>query len=344
MHIHYITNTRNGLKIGERNQALGVVDALRDIYPGAILLEYDVSEIARLNLVLQKFPENKHIIIGVSDSGVKVFSGMQKNNNCISVLIGHEVPEYMETIVSNINILAIPEYVKNCPENIPGVDIIRTCGVANTMTPQKAKSAYLDWKDKFPLDANQTVIVAMLGGAVDGHDLFPGEAGRMAEYVVSKAKKTGAYIIATSSPRSKPADTEDFTTTISNSGCGNVFFPFSIKNQNNETPYRAMVGIVARNPDNLMVVSGDSVSMPCEIARVLKPQQIYLYRVSNLNQQNKEFIEWMCKEGMAGIVNDTGINFVEDYLPKQNLFCLDAGRQIAEAVLSSQSNCFMISR
>jgi len=333
MHIHYITNTRGGLKVGERNQALGVVDALRATHEDAIILEHDVSETVRLNEILHKFDKEQHIIIGVSDSGVKAFSALSASKRYIAVLIGHEVPEYQELVADKISILAIPSYVGDCPAELKGIKIVRTDGVAHTMTVEKARRAYHDWKGRFPIAGNQPVVVAMLGGTVDGHDLQPAEAERMAEYIAYKAKKMDAYVLASNSPRSTPHDTESFTRTLSDSGCDNVFFPFTVKNQNNETPYRAMVGLAARSPENRVIITGDSVSMPCEIARVVPPEQIAIYPVSNLNRQNKEFIEWMHDSGRAGRV-DTG-NFTEDYMPYPALPPMDAAGQIAREIGNS---------
>lgn len=333
MIISYITNTRHGLKIGERNQALGVVDALREEYKNAILLEHDVSEMGRLYGVLQKYSMNQHIIIGVSDSGIKAFAPLPPLTNYIAVLIGHEVPDYIEAVAGKINVLAVPGYTAQCPQRLGNAKIVRTDGVSNTMTPEKAERALKDWAHKFPVKEGQPVIVAMLGGSVDGKDFQPHEASRMAEYVVKKAKETGAYVLASNSPRTRSQDTEAFTQILSHSGCDNVFFPFSMKNQNNETPYRAMVGMAAINPLNRIIVTGDSVSMPCEIARVVSPPQFFIYPVSNGNRQNREFVEWMVMGGRAGIIQPADLDEKNASLaggPAR----MDAARQIAHAVLS----------
>ncbi len=331
MHIHYITNTRNGLKVGERNQALGVVDALRVSYPDAIILEHDVSEIGHLNVILQKFNTEQHVIIGVSDSGVQAFSQLPAGKRHVGVLIGHETPEYLETVADKISILAIPSYVEHCPAAVTGVNIIRTDGVANTMTVERVASAYRDWQDKFLVDKDQPVIVAMLGGAVDGRDFLPEEAEKMAEYIAQLAKRTGAYILASNSPRTRLQDTEAFTDILNRSGYDNVFFPFYMKNQNNETPYRAMVGMATKDPRNRIIITSDSVSMPCEIARVVPSEQIYLYPVSNLNRQNREFVRWMCVTGRARKVDAE--HFTEEHLPGPPTPLMDAAGQIARAVL-----------
>ncbi len=332
MIINYITNTRKGLKVGERNQALGVVDALRAVHKDAIMLEYDIGDIARLAEVLTKYDKEKHIVIGVSDSGVQAFSHLPVIKNSTAILMGHEVPEHAETVADKIHILAVPGHVTHCPD-MKGVIIVRTDGVSNTMTAEKAAYACRDWMHKFAVGRGQPVVVAMLGGTVDGKDYQPHEAERMAEYIAEKAREKGAYIIATNSPRSNPHDTEVFTRTLSSSGCDNAFFPFDMKNQNNETPYRAMVGLVAKSPENRIVMTGDSVSMPCEIARVVPPRQMYLYPVSNINRQNQEFMEWMYRNGRAGRVNTAG--FTEEYVPSlQVLDTMDAAGQIAQAMLS----------
>lgn len=333
MIISYITNTRNGLKIGERNQALGVVDALREVHKHAILLEHDIGEMGRLYGILKKYNMNQHIIIGVSDSGVKAFAPLPALSNYVAVLIGHEVPQDVEALAGKISVLAIPGYAADCPRQLGKVRIVRTDGVANTMSAEKSELALRDWAHKFPVKEGQPVIVAMLGGTVDGEDFQAHEATDMAEYVVKKAKETGAYVLASNSPRTQPRDTEAFTGVLSRSGCGNAFFPFSMKNQNNETPYRAMVGMVAGNPQSSIIVTGDSVSMPCEIATIVPSAQMTIYPVSNGNRQNREFIEWMIAGGHAGLIEPG--KFCEKRIslaaaPGR----MNAARQIAQEILS----------
>lgn len=332
MHIHYITNTRQGLKIGERNQALGVVDVLRERFPDAIILEHDVSDAGRIAAIIAKY-EGGHIVIGVSDAGVQAFSQLPTPQRHIAVLIGHEVPHGLEVVQDKITVLAIPEYDQRCPTAFGKTVIVRTDGVSNTMTQEKAARAYQDWKSRFAFASNQPLISVMLGGRVDGKDMQPGETAKLAEYVVMQAKAAGAYVIATNSPRSAISDTQEFLSVLYGSGCGMLFFPFHMKNQNNETPYRAMVGAVAASVHNRILVSGDSVSMPCEIARVVQPQQLLLYRVSNMNPQNTAFMEWMQAMGRAGVVEPSDSGFTErPYAAGGTLRTMDAGRRIAHAV------------
>jgi mitochondrial fission protein ELM1 len=104
-----------------------------------------------------------------------------------------------------------------------------------------------------------------------------------------------------------------------------------MKNQNNETPYRALVGMAAKAPQNRIVITSDSVSMPCEIARIVPSQQIYLYPVSNLNRQNREFVRWMYATGRAGKVNAE--HGTEEYLPGPVHSLMEAAGQIAQAAL-----------
>ncbi|HEU5048008.1 MAG TPA: ELM1/GtrOC1 family putative glycosyltransferase [Rickettsiales bacterium] len=332
MHIHYITNTRQGLKIGERNQALGVVDALRERFQDAIILEHDVSDVGRIEAIIERY-SGQHIVIGVSDAGVQAFSQLPKPMRHIAVLIGHEVPDGLESVQDKITVLAVPAYDQRCPETFGKAIIVRTDGVANTMTKEKADLAYQDWKNRFTFAPDQPVIAVMLGGKVDGRNMQRGETAKMAEYVAQQAKASGAYVIATNSPRSAISDTQEFLSVLYGSGCGMLFFPFHMKNQNNETPYRAMVGAVASSPHNRIVVSGDSVSMPCEIARVVEPSQLFLYRVSNMNPQNMAFMEWMRDTGRAGIIESSGDGFTEwPYAMVAASRTMDAGRRIAHAV------------
>ena len=92
-----------------------------------------------------------------------------------------------------------------------------------------------------------------------------------------------------------------------------------------------MVGIAAKSPQNRIIITSDSVSMPCEIARIVPPEQIYLYPVSNLNRQNEEFVRWMYATGRAGKVNTE--YFREEYQPGPVRPLMNAAGQIADAVL-----------
>lgn len=332
MHIHYITNTRNGLKIGERNQALGVVDALRVHYKGAILLEHDVSGAARLREILSHYTNKLHIIIGVSESGIEAFSSLFPTNDHITVLLGHEVPDNLQMVADKVNILAIPRYVTDCPSYIEGVTIIRTNGVANTMSTEKVAAAYASWRERFPVESNRPVLVALLGGMVDGKDYLPGEVVKIAEHIIGKAKQMGAYVLCSNSPRTSRQNMQDFMDMLSGSGCESAFFPFDVKHQNHETPYRALLGMVAANPVNVIVATGDSVSMPCEIASVVPPEQIYLYPVSSQNRQNNEFVDWMVRSGRAGVVEPDS-RMEKRALRAEVQPTMDASGQVADAVL-----------
>jgi mitochondrial fission protein ELM1 len=200
------------------------------------------------------------------------------------------------------------------------------------MSAAKAESAYKAWQGKFTIKDNQPAIVALLGGTVDGKGYLLGEARSIAEYVAGKARQVGAYVLFSNSPRSSPQDTQDFMDVLCNAGCENAFFPFDIKNQNNETPYRAMLGMVARNPANAIIVTGDSVSMPCEIAKVVPPQQIYIYPVSCQNQQNNEFVTWMACSGRAAVVN-TKEGMEKRVSGTMAKSTMDAAGQVADVVL-----------
>jgi mitochondrial fission protein ELM1 len=313
MDISYITHTRNGLNIGARNQALGVVEALARNCgrPGekVTVREYDVSEMPALAATLGKSTDRfSQVVIGVGDEGVKAFAQLPDNAGYTSVLIGHEVPKAIASVSGKTDLLAVPEHVTDLPE-LKGVRVIRTAGVSHTMTAEKADAAFAQWKNKFAKSADQPVITVMLGGEVDGKHFDREEVRRLGQYVAQKAKSLNAYVLATSSPRAQPEAIAAFNQGLHEQSCDSAFFPFA--KHKDEVPYQALLGAVRAHPGSMVIATGDSVSMPCEAASVLQPEQLTIVHVSNENPQNRNFVEWMNRHGHAAVAEFTASGVAE---------------------------------
>ncbi len=328
--IHFISNVSQGKHIGSRNQALGLAEALQKQNPKAKIHEYDLHDLAELKQSLKS--SGKQILITVGNDGAAALKEMPKKMGYISILLGHEIPRGIEKIEDAVDILAIPEHITDYKE-IPGIKCIRTHGVSHAMTKEKAASALEKWRNKFPGNRWPPAIIVMLGGVVDGVDYDPREAFLLGRYAVKKAKEVGAMILATSSPRAEKTAIELLTSALEQEDCPAAFFPCG--GAFDESPFQAMIGLAAENPKSRIIVSGDSVSMPCEAASVVAPHQLIICSMSNENEQNRNFVEWMHREGRAKIIESSPKShkilirpLVENPLPAP----LDAASQIAEAV------------
>jgi len=332
LRIHFISNVRQGKHIGSRNQALGVIEALQKLIPKVEIHEYDIHDLAKLQQSLQS--SEKQILITVGNDGTKALKELPKKPGYISILLGHEVPRGIKEVKDAVNILAIPEHITDYKE-ITGIKCIRTHGVSHAMTKEKAAAALEQWRDKFPGNRWPPAVVVMLGGIVDGVNYDPREAFLLGRYAVKKAKEVGAMILATSSPRAEKAAIELLTDALEQADYPAAFFPCG--SAFDETAFQAMVGLVAENPKSSVIVSGDSVSMPCEAASIVAPHQLIICSMSNENEQNQNFVEWMHREGRAKIIESSPKShkilvrpLVKNLSPKP----LDATRQVAEAVLN----------
>jgi len=330
LRIHFISNVRQGKNIGSRNQALGLAEVLQKLHPTAEIYEYDLHDLATLHQSLLK-PSGNQILITVGNDGVTALQAMPKNRQHISLLLGHEVPRGIEAIKDAVDILALPEHITDYQE-IRGIKCVRTHGVSHAMTKEKVADALTKWRDKFPGNRWPPAVIVMLGGTVDGVNYDPREAYLLGRYTVKKAKGIGAMILATSSPRAEKPAIEMLTDALAQRDCPAAFFPYGGLD---ESPFQAMIGLVAENPKSRIIVSGDSVSMPCEAANIVAPAQLIICSMSNENEQNRNFVEWMHREGRAKIIESSPEShkiLVRPLVENPSPTALDAARQIAAAV------------
>lgn len=334
--VSFVSNISKGTNIGARNQALGVIEAMRRMYDtfGAELdiVEYDLHRLDNLKAFTgSALSDPPPVMITVGNDGVDALKRVPRPRTYFTVLLGHEVPQNLEKASDVVDILAIPEHITDYQE-FENIHCIRTQGVSHAITRDKVTKALSRWKDKMVGSDDRPVVVVMIGGSVDDKHYDPQETFLLGKYALEKATAIDGRIIATNSPRTSAEALEAFSNATENSGRTCMFLPCT--GNTDASPFQAMLGLVAGNSRSCVIVTGDSVSMPCEAGSIVLPSQLVVFSVSNQNAQNTNFVNWMHEKGRAEVIGYDAASNSLVKLPERQLspVALDAPLQIAEAI------------
>lgn len=216
------------------------------------------------------------------------------------------------------DLIAVPEHDKIKPAK----NIIKTIGAPHPITAEKLASEAAIW-EKTLASPPKPCFALMIGGNA-GKKKFTAklarELGRTVSTLVNDLK--GSLLVTTSRRTPK----EVVQALKSSLICGNYFHEWGDKNAN---PYFAFMGL-----GDVIIVTGDSISMCSEACAAGKP--VYIYAPDGLvPEKHKRMHESLYSRGFAQPFGEKEVrvikNYIKNYIPSSPA-PLDTARIIAEEI------------
>lgn len=238
-HIYFLTNVSQGKYLGDKNQAIGIKNALTQLLQKnntksehkideneivVLAEEFDVNNLNELEIKIckdMKSDENvihKQIIIGIGDHGLKVLPALkqkfQGNKDILVTWASHQPVKGFENFLDELDIVALPQHVfVTTDEKVflgHKAKLVKTIGVAHNVTTDVLKKEFSDWGKN---EKNQEVALKIansknLMGVFLGGDA-PDSFGQMHKFTQEDAQKF-AKILAPQAKR------DDFYVLVTN--------------------------------------------------------------------------------------------------------------------------------
>lgn len=374
--IHILTNVSEGKFIGDRNQALGIQNALKERYATFHLpyesYEWDVKEIGKLASSLEKNEEAVSVVIGIGDHGLTALRSLKHNSlikdNFFSLWASHQLFKELQVSAQCLDIIALPTHVVT--EEIiqllknTNTKLIQTVGVAHNVIPESLQEKRMEWQDRIP--AAERYIGVFLGGDApepNGNIRYftAEEAQLMGKYIGERAQAIGATLLITNSPRTGQYDpktgknvtvhqgaeldktTESFMAGIAQSGTKGYLFDFQF---GKASAYPALLGALQQTPGSVAFVTGDSTSMLSEIADSLANGSVYAVTINSMNSAHHAHVKAAHQNGYVHLISlNKEANTIQEFplVTLQNTKPLAAASIIAKHTFEYISASFKMS-
>lgn len=364
---HVIIGIYKDGAIGDRDQIIGVENAIKVKNPAVEIIEIAGTNDANASNVIQqikdKDPSKKYLIIGIGDLAFSIFQQLSTEplSHIKTLALGHQWTDAYTKLVEHVTWIAVPDYaMPDCITKATKTRLIRTNGVSHAVTRESLQQAYEAHRDTFTLTKDDCVVI--LGGDA------PNKSGRIKRFTKKDAKNlakavarqgyTGHFYIL-NGPRTGKYDSflkeilnvhkngiiDRITTTFSEAlkqqkqadlriDAARVHvFDFQFGQTLN--PYLPLLG-AALNGNASVWVSGESSSMVSEIISTFPPERTVVYSNHAMNKTHKRHIESVYKQGRAQNYRNGVMN---PLVAESTVSMQDARDQIAHLVCEEFTQC-----
>lgn len=330
-YIYLVTNKQN---VGERNQVLGIANALKQkLSESGIQKEFDIKEKAALlediSQTLAEESDNKGIIIAAELNTIDLIKDIKHQPNIVIVHSSHQITKKHEELTNQVDLIALPKHIltnKSIEKlSSPYTSVIQTVGVAHNLSPSVIKDEYTKYKDKIP--PAEHYIGVILGGDApnpEGKMLYytEKEARKLATYIAKHTLATRSHLLVLNGPRTGKHDqkthkiletshrnghsdpvTQAFVDELRKQGLKEESH-FTLFDFQFEQPsyYKAVLGALLSTNGSLFV-AGESTSMVSEAADTLPQGLVTAYIHSAMNQNHKRHCQEERKSGRIHILS-----------------------------------------
>lgn len=328
---------------GNNNQLMGLVNQLKDNKQIDLEIWQDGEDfLHRLDNISDK---TKATFVAVHQEGLTKLGRIEDKlkNQASYILLTHEYLPQLDWQPAKLTKLYIPSYIEIDQKIIDSnhAKIIKTYGVASNLNEQIIEDDLAHWLAKF--HQADSYISIILGGHPKGHDyeIAKDELDMLAKYIKNHTNGN-IQVIVTSNPRTSKQSLAYFSDLISkNQNIHSVIIPFAA---NQESPYKALIGLTKQNSNNQILVSGESISMTYEIAQFVPNQLSIIMMPSIMENIHHKSAQLLYQDNRAKLLHlDTQIyqhNKLETNRPKFNT-AKDISKQIIQDLELQQSTCYI---
>jgi mitochondrial fission protein ELM1 len=309
-------------KPGHRNQVIGVAEALGQPYSVKKLTFNDSSSKpnflkgANLKTIDVKQSDNlsapwPDIIISAGRRSVPVVKYIKKQAKAAGKKT--IACQLMWPGISNrgLDIIAVPAH-----DNLPKIlrnskKVFTTHGAPNLVGDALLKQEYKIWSQTLgPLPAPR--IIVLLGGNSKRIELTTEDAGSLSRSLVKLMNRLNGSVYISSSRRT-PQEIADFVYYETKRKIGlNIFHHNFNEQKNKANPYYALLEIA-----DMIIITGDSISMCSEACSTGKPVFIYKPEIFN-SKKHQKFMEDLFTKNFAynfdeNIADNISVDFIKNY-------------------------------
>lgn len=208
----------------------------------------------------------------------------RKNPNCFTVYLMNP-----QTPLHHFDLVAMPKHDK--PPKRPNV--VPTIGPVHALTPEILAKAADQWRGRFA-HLPQPRIAVLVGGDSKSAQFAPQDFHDIGEMASDMARNLGddaehpASLMVTTSPRTSAKALDYLRLSLS------VEHELFVWQSRVENPYHAYLALA-----DVIIVTGDSMSMCAEACSLGKPVFIYLPRVGKISPKLKRFHEALFERNLA---------------------------------------------
>lgn len=328
--LHLLTNPKF---LGDKNQSLGIKNAFEQINDGREIQtqewnDSDAKQLNNLQAEIESTPNIQHIILSAGDHGLKSLEKLNFNKpNVLSVWSAHQPFPEIKTSMNKINIMALPKHAidSSFRQNLPKeIELVETIGVAHNVSKKELGEAYTAWQtqQKNPIKKSHHYIGVILGGdAPDSKGkikYFSAEESKLLAQAVSvMAKTSNSHILITNGPRTgkfnsknqeeqglhtgKKIDetSQSFINELEKNNISYQFFDFVF---GQPSAYKPILGVLAKDKNNIAVVTGESTSMVTEMSECLNTKFI-IANVGSMNDVHHAHVLSVKESGIASFIH-----------------------------------------
>ncbi|MDF3033930.1 MAG: hypothetical protein K0R76_884 [Alphaproteobacteria bacterium] len=202
----------DGTRAGEKNQVLGVANALDKLLPkSTVRKEFDLKDReAFLSAIDKNLAEsqNKGIIIAAEAGSIAVLTQLKPRPNIVIVHSSHQYTKDHASLRNVADVVALPQYVitREILEALqsPYTVLVQTAGVPHNLSPRDIQAAYE--KDGRNLPSAPSYLGVILGGDAETPDkkilyYTEEEARQLAGYIAPQIRGEKTHLLILNGPR-----------------------------------------------------------------------------------------------------------------------------------------------
>lgn len=211
-----IINLKNSSNAGDNSNSQAISNELNKL----TALEVVTVDVSEFNLFLENFEKDskdKYVVIGAGEHSiahlVKAKQVIGKVTDITTVWAGHQFYPQLVDVEKYLDKIAMPGHIDFSTKD--SKKLIKTLGVAGTLTREEVIKSYENNKQDI-IPSNNGYIMVMMGGDADdptkrGNKIrhyTVAEADKLASFVSELSKRTGKKLLITNGPRTGKFDTE----------------------------------------------------------------------------------------------------------------------------------------
>ena len=256
-----------------------------------------------------------------------VLTDMQEGIDAVKKINDRSSKKVFSVAVGGTDDFDLNVKLKNCLDDTDLIDknTMVVVGMPHAITKEKIEIEKDSLGKRFS-NFSEPRIVVLLGGDCAGFQFTSQEAQKMARELVNKTKEIGGSIILSTCHRTSPDAVLAFEKELKKSDIKYHLYDWQ-KNKGQNNPYPAMLSLA-----DAVIVTGDSMSMCCEVNVSDKP--IYIYESDNMRGIDTKLHNELYDKSLAKPFS----NFVDKGVEKWQYKPLDTTKDIAEETLKRWRN------